>query len=211
MPTLTLSLFGSFELRANSRVVMLPTRKCEALLALLSLSPKCVASREQAAALLWPDVPRTQARHSLRQTIHAVRRTLTTAGIGTLATTRDLVEFVAPDLEIDVVKFDELIQLGSPDALDRALDLFRGDLLRGVVTRERPFDEWIDAHRVRFGQMARDIGLRRAETLRAEGRSDRALQIARKLLAIDPHHQPVRQMAMELARERAADRADKPR
>src|SRR5262245_21729008 len=74
---LRLALLGGFELRGRAgEVLALPTKKSQALLAYLALHPDRPCSPETLAALLWGDTPDLQARHSLRQAMYHIRKTL---------------------------------------------------------------------------------------------------------------------------------------
>ncbi len=69
MASLKLNLSGPFEARRPSdALISLPTRKSEALLAYVSLTPGRGQSREQLINLLWSDRSEEQARNSMCRT-----------------------------------------------------------------------------------------------------------------------------------------------
>src|SRR5437868_7253001 len=74
--TLDLTLLGGFEARVTETdaLLRLPTRKCEAALAYICMHPRQAVRRDLLISLLWADVPRSQGRHSLRQTLTRLRR-----------------------------------------------------------------------------------------------------------------------------------------
>jgi len=82
-------LLGDFRVSVGSRNIedsQWRLRKAASLVKLLALSPGHRLHREQAMDLLWPDLGRRAASNNLRQTLHAVRRTLDpTAGSRYLA------------------------------------------------------------------------------------------------------------------------------
>ena len=75
--TLALELLGGFDTRP---AVRLASRKAQALLAYLALTPGQVHARDKLAALLWPDGADERSRHSLRQALVALRRALAPTG-----------------------------------------------------------------------------------------------------------------------------------
>src|SRR2546426_10962829 len=77
MASLTLRLLGGFRARTESGgAVTLPTRKAEALLAYLGIQPGRSYPRDKLTALLWGDTTDDQARHSLRQALSSIRKSL---------------------------------------------------------------------------------------------------------------------------------------
>lgn len=71
-----INLFGQFEVRLDGVPVRMPTRKVEAILALLAIEPDVALSRSTLAGMLWPGQPDAQARASLRQAIFRLKTTL---------------------------------------------------------------------------------------------------------------------------------------
>ena len=145
-------LLGRLEIRAGSAEIRLGGRHAQALMALLALRPR-LRLRDTLAAELWPEAGLPSAA-SLRQALWLIRSTLTAAGldadcwIEADADTIGLHRNVS--LELDVDEFERLAQ--SCDAVDheRALRLYRGDLLEGLghecfaADRERLSDLYED-------------------------------------------------------------------
>jgi len=76
MPSvLQITLFGPPQVTANGRRVDFDTRKAVALLAHLAVSG-AARSREQLAALLWPEYDDEHARGALRRTLSTMRSAL---------------------------------------------------------------------------------------------------------------------------------------
>ena len=70
----SICLLGGFEVRlAGGTIAALPTRKAEALLAIITLAGGATVSRERLAELLWGDRGEAQARHSLSQALTSIR------------------------------------------------------------------------------------------------------------------------------------------
>jgi DNA-binding SARP family transcriptional activator len=71
------SLLGALQVRHPAGgVIEIPSRKAQAVLAYLALRPGQPVARASVAALVWPDVPASRARHSLRQMLVALRQAL---------------------------------------------------------------------------------------------------------------------------------------
>ena len=58
------------------------------------------------------------------------------------------------DLEFDVARFEELAAGATPDKLEQAIVLYRGDLLDGFSLREEPFEDWLRVERERLRAIA---------------------------------------------------------
>ena len=198
MPRLTLALFGGFQGRLDaSSPVAVPTRKTKALLAYLSLSPGRSHPREKLAALLWGDLPEPQARRCLRQALFSLRRALGAAS-PVLLISGETVGLDPAAIEVDVGEFERLLAEGTADARERAVRLYRGELLEGLALREPPFEEWLLAERDRLRELALGGLASLLEHQRTAGATEAAVQTALRLLALDPLQEPVHRMVMRL-------------
>jgi len=113
-----------------------------ALLAYLALArPRGFQRRDVLVALLWPESDQRRARAALRKSVHVVRRAL---GDGVLVGRGDE-ELGLADGTVwcDAVAFEQA--LGDGRAVD-ALELHRGDLLAGFLSRARR-TSWVSGHR----------------------------------------------------------------
>jgi DNA-binding SARP family transcriptional activator len=82
LPKLKVFLFGGFRAECEGRPrIVLARKKGQALLALLALRPGTGYPREALTALLWPESSDDEARHSLRQELHELRRALAAARV----------------------------------------------------------------------------------------------------------------------------------
>jgi DNA-binding SARP family transcriptional activator len=133
-PPLSISLFGTFEVRLSGRSLpRLRTRKGQWLLALLTLRHGRDVERTWLAGTLWPDSPDSLALANLRTSLKDLRRVLG-AEAGRLRSTKP--HFLCLDLNgaaVDVVAFDAAIARGDPSALAEAVSLYRGPLLEGCT------------------------------------------------------------------------------
>ncbi len=130
------------------------------LLAYLALEPQKAFRRSDLAASFYPDSTRKQASQNLRTALHRLHQTLGNQQADPpylLCSSYTLQFNAASDYWVDVAEFRALIlatqrhdhrRLGvCRDCMARlaqAVELYRGELLRGVNTYEdTPFDDWL--------------------------------------------------------------------
>src|SRR5262249_39562333 len=204
MAALKVTLLGTFEARLDSgAAVRLRRRKAQALLAYLALHPGKMQARGKLGALLWGDVTEKRARHSLRQALVTLRKALRRSRATCLAEEEDAVGVVPDAVEVDVATFDALVSDGSPEALARAVELYRGDLLEGIAVDEAPFEEWLREERDRLREVAVEAFGKLLGHLTRIGADDRAVPVAVRLLARDRTQEAVHRTLMRLyARQR---------
>src|SRR5262249_55425701 len=153
MARMNLVLLGGFEARSTSGQRLRVVRaKAKALVSYLALHPERGVARDKLAALLWPEFPENDARHSLRQTLFTLR----SSGLDAVATDPDTVTLPSGAVATDVDTFQRLIARGSSAALSEAVELYRGDLLEGLRVSEVTFDDWLLGHRERVRPPAAD-------------------------------------------------------
>src|SRR2546428_12692632 len=130
MRPLALTLLGGFQARlATGQVLTLPTRKTQALLAYLALRPGHPYTRDRLATLLWGDTGDEQARKSLRQAMYVLRKTLPSTEPPSFLVEGQTIALDPPAVEVDAALFERLLHEGNPEALNRAVALYHGDLL----------------------------------------------------------------------------------
>ncbi len=151
---LSVDLLGRLEVRTpHGAPVHLGGRHAPALFALLTLARR-PRSREAIAADLWPEADVTSA-GSLRQALWTVRHGLAQAGLDP-----DAVLDIRPEsigicpsarLEIDAVAFERCLDDEDGCGAERAIELYRGDLVEALghecfaAERERLADRFEDA------------------------------------------------------------------
>ena len=181
-----LFLFGAFRLQtrgADAQPIRLPRRKVETLLAYLVLHPTEHA-REHLAALFWGDVPDEQARTSLRTNLAVIRKTL---GEDALIADRDHVQInSAFPLRVDVRDFLQT-RTSMPE---HAIELYQGDLLAEV------YDDWVLAEREHLRALYLETLLQLTQQKRSQSEYDRAIELARQILATDPANEAAHQHLM---------------
>jgi DNA-binding SARP family transcriptional activator len=197
MVALKLRLLGGFEIRlASGAAISLSTKKAQALVAYLAVRPGQSYRRDQIAALLWGEKGDDQARDGLRHALVHLRRALAAADRPALVIEGQTLALGAAD--VDVVSFERDIAEGTPDALARAADLYRGDLLQGFSLNEPVFEEWLVAERERLREIALDALARLLAHQMDGANSERAIRTALRLLALDPLQEPVHRSLMRL-------------
>src|SRR5262245_32054518 len=186
MDRLVLSYLGEFQARLESGPsVAVATRKTRALLAYLACSPIESHSRDKLATLLWGDSEQRCARHSLRQALFVLRSTLDPASPSILRCDTGSVSLDHSRLLVDALEFERLAHEGSPEALDQAGVLYRGDFLAGIGAGDQAFEDWLRDERDRFNELAFEVfGKLLAHQWKA-GLIAKAVRSARRLLTID--------------------------
>ena len=200
---LVLDLLGTLSLRGDTRPVPIAAQQKRplGLLAILGLGGMQGRSRDRIEAYFWPESSGALARHSLDQTVYAIRHALGSDVI--LSTGREL--RLNPDLvEVDVWKFEEAIRARQWEA---AVSRYKGALLDGVhFADSHELESWIDTQRGRLLQEYQ-TALERLANLSAEA-GDHAQSVAwwRRLATSDPLAAgPTKQLMLALAA--AGDRA----
>jgi DNA-binding SARP family transcriptional activator len=156
MTRLRLSLLGVFEVRLEpGSPLTFRTQKAQALLAYLALPLGQAHRRDKLAALLWEGMRDEQARTSLRQALYDLRKHLGSAAPAALRAEGETVALDPAAIDLDVATFARLVGEGTPEALERAALLYRGDLLEGFSVNEEPFDGWLMEERERLRELAR--------------------------------------------------------
>jgi DNA-binding SARP family transcriptional activator len=195
---LSLTLLGGFEARSDAGPPVTFTRKkSQALLAYLALHLGQPQPRDKLAALLWGEASDQQARHSLRQALTTLRQALAGAPSSCLIEEGDAVTLSAT-AQVDVTAFEKLAERGTPEALESAIGLYRGDLLAGIGIDEAPFEEWLLTERERLRELAGEALAKLLAHQTQAAMVEPAVQTAMRLLALDPAQEPVHRTLMRL-------------
>jgi TolB-like protein len=204
MAQVRLTLFGGFAARrSDGEAVTLPTRKAEAVLALLACRPGEAQLRERLTALLWGERGDQQARHSLSQTLTSIRRALNGAATA-LAAEREAIALCPKAVAADVAEFQRLAASDSIADLQAAAALYRGPLLEGLKLREPAFEEWLGQERARLHDMAISVLLNLAARQTLADDHGGAAATLHRALALDPLTEEVHRRLIRLHLERGA-------
>ncbi|PWC48009.1 hypothetical protein TSA6c_16185 [Azospirillum sp. TSA6c] len=194
-----LNLFGGFDLRTPAgSPIALTVRKAMGLLAYLALRPDRALFREKLAGLLWGDSPDAQARSSLRQVIATLRRTLTDDGAPVLNVQGELVALAPGTIQTDVAAFERAVAEGTPETLDEAVALYRGELLDGLSLQAEAFDDWLMVERQRLRELALAALGRQLDHALAGGATEAGVRTALRLLTLDPLQETAHRALMQL-------------
>jgi DNA-binding SARP family transcriptional activator len=144
---LVLELLGTLSLRneTGSVPVSAQQKRSLGLLAILALAGKQGFPRDRIEAYLWPESSGPLARHSLDQTVYAIRHAL--GGDFILSTAREL--RLNPDrVQVDAWDFEEAVRARQWVA---AVERYKGALLDGFhFTPSLELESWISTERARL-------------------------------------------------------------
>lgn len=165
-----IELDGS-RLTAESEVVF-------GLLLYLAARAGDAVSREDAQALLWPELPRTRGRHCLRQAAYRLRQ----LGVPLRADNGSL-GVALGDVTSD---FEPLVGDAAPASSYRTA----GEILPGYVPIfSMPFAAWVEEYRTKIGVRIRQGLVRNIVDLRSKGRYREVEPLARVCLTLDPFNE----------------------
>jgi DNA-binding SARP family transcriptional activator len=193
---LEIKLLGGFRL-SNVNYDGLP-KKARALMAYLAMNRGRAIPRDQLADLLWSDSGPEQGRHSLRQSLAALRRLLGSGRRDLIATIGSDVLLAASDAVIvDACRFETLALSAELADLSTANDLYRSEFLADLDVPSEPFMEWVGQERARLEAMACAM-LHRLATARSNaGQQEAAINAAQRLIALDPLREDGHRLLMQ--------------
>jgi predicted ATPase/DNA-binding SARP family transcriptional activator len=220
MPKLSLRLFGSPEIEMEGEPIKINRRKAIALLAYLAVSQQS-HSRDALATMFWPEANQARARAALRSALWALNKTALadwllvgaeTVALRTATGTEDGSDGSTAALDVDVVRFRELLSAWqrhdqSPTGvceacarrLAEAVALYENDFLAGFTLPDAPeFDEW---HFFEANSLRENLGTALQALVAFHGSlgdGGNAIPYARRLVALDPLHEPAQRTLMAL-------------
>ncbi len=181
------TLFGGFEVRLpDGDVRDLPGQKDRALLAILALPPGTTRTRDKLAGLLWSDRGDGQARDSLKHSVARLRKCLQPADTQAIVADRQSVRLDPAAMTVDVATFEQLVEAGTPEEIERAIALYSGDLLDGISVRDAAFEDWLLIERQRLRDLVEEAAATLMRNSLSSGATKRAVAAARRLLSLDP-------------------------
>jgi TolB-like protein/DNA-binding SARP family transcriptional activator len=198
MASLRLILLGGFQVRGAGQEIDVAGRKERALLAVLAMPAGEPRSRDKLAGLLWSDRADNQARDSLKQAVFKLRKSFAGVEPVPLLADREFLSLERAAVAVDVAEFEQLIGMGTMEALARAAVLYRGDLLDGLDLRDAAFDEWLLMERQRLRGLACEALTKLVDGQVSEGAHDQAAVTARRLLVIDPLRESAHRALMQI-------------
>jgi predicted ATPase/DNA-binding SARP family transcriptional activator len=209
MTQLALRLFGTPGIEVDGQQIEIGRRKAIALLVYLAVTGQ-PHSRDALAALLWPEADQRRARAGLRSALWALNKTSLKAWLSADAETIAL--RTNANVEVDVVRFQALLEeAGKHDhssaamcakcveTVSAAVTLYKEEFMAGFILPDTPaFDDWrfFLAHSL---QQLLVSALERLLRFHSSASNlDRATSYARRLVALDPLHEPAHHSLMKL-------------
>lgn len=175
-----LHLWGTPELRAGGTVTRFGPERRFQLLAWLALQRGQWRSRDDAAALLWPEHVQETGRRNLRKVLHDARRV---PGTGALASDGNALRW---PVATDVAAFDAALRALPPRTMD-ALAMRRGPLLDGLdAPGNGTWSEWLSGERSRLHAQWQRAAHHQLGALAQAGHAAQRDELARRLLDADP-------------------------
>ncbi len=197
MAGLRIALLGGLEIAGGEITARASlTRKTRALVAYLALQGARGQSREKLAELLWGNSAEEQARANLRQALSTLRKALNGDEVAYLVADGDQISLAGRDIDLDVAKFEWLVAEATPDALKRAVALYKGDLLDGFSLKEESFEAWARAERERLRHLASDALTKLIAHCDEVGDTERCVETAARLLTLDPLREAAHRILM---------------
>jgi TolB-like protein/DNA-binding SARP family transcriptional activator len=198
-----ITLFGGMHARsAAGDTISLPGQKDRALLGYLAASLGRPCARSKIAMMLWGEREDRQARDSLKQALWHLRQAFLPISPALIVSDRQSASVDESCARVDVAEFCKLLDEGTQEAADRAIDLYRGEFLEGLEIREAAFEEWLLTERQRFRHMATEALATTLVRSLAACQRDRAASIARQLLLLDPYHEGACRALMQIHADR---------
>jgi DNA-binding SARP family transcriptional activator/TolB-like protein len=181
---LLIGVLGPLVIENDQRRLGKLPRKARALMAYLASQGGRPVSRERLSDLLWPYQGSDQARHSLRNCLLELRKTLGQSAGRYLAA--EFANCRLQDIETDVERFEQLSRSKDRSELAIAAELYRGEFLADFVIDSEPFQDWLASERDRTLDLICGILQRLTARQDEAGEHEEAVKSARRLAALDP-------------------------
>ncbi len=189
-----LNVLGGLDaLGSDGHPLRFPTRHCGFVLAMLAATPQHRLRREAIAGRLWSERGESQARASLRQTIHHLQKALRDAGCPALEVERDNLALLPPYVSCDLWELQHVLK-NNPEALG---DLHTGEFLASYGRADPAFDEWVAATR---HSLTADVGTALRSLASEEKHAGRHADLERStnlLLRLDPYDEDAFRLHLE--------------
>ncbi len=191
-PLIRIQMLGIFRVQQGERhITRFRYQKAASLLAYLAFYAGQTQSREQLIERFWPEFPPDAGRNNLSTILSSLRHQLEPPGTptGSIIIADRLHVGLRPDvLAIDVAQFEVRWQTAQHEQepaqqiqrLSDTLDLYAGPLLPGF------YDEWIGVEGQRLADTFLQAARRLVRLLARAGERERALEIARRAVTVDP-------------------------
>lgn len=207
-----ITCFGSFSVEVDGKKVPAKawqTKKVQALFKYLILNHKTKVNREQLAAILWPASEPESAAASMRVSLSRLRKALSCFAEEGLSLKGLLGEeygqvFFSPEgtVKVDFIEFERLIKKAEKATTagdtGSAINYYEkaGDLYKGDLFSEDPYEEWIIPERERFAMLWLDALLKLGAIYSSDLLNDRtslskALLCFEEALRLNPYREDI--------------------
>jgi len=201
---LVVTLLGPPRFSRAQAPVTCASRKALGLFVYVVLS-EGVHARRELAALFWGRRDEEMARASLRVALHRLPAAMSEC----LAVGRDTISLApAASPRVDVSDFESLARNDDVESLERASELYQGELLQDFDADATPeFDDWLHAQRARVSQLAQQVfdgaishraNRARHDAARASSERESALAMGRRWVALMPGAEAAHRWLMQL-------------
>jgi len=182
--------------------ILAQPKRVALLLYLCLQKPYGLHRRDSLIALFWPDSDQQHARNSLRNSVHALRRSL---GLDAFHSRGDQEFGVRSDaVSCDARNFEELVVAGRDE---EALKRYGGDLVPGFyIDRAPEFERWLDGQRSTLRTLAAKAARRVAQKRESVNRITDAISSAQKAVHLSPFDERTVRALIQLLL-RSGDRA----
>lgn len=110
-----------------------------------------------------------------------------------LVATDGVISCNATAIVSDIAEFHRLRRADDRQSLERAFALRRGPFIEGPTPDDAAFSDWIDDNRRSLDNLWCEAAARLLRVLEREGDHGRSLEVADRLLSVDPLHEPAHQ------------------
>ncbi|WP_299576286.1 BTAD domain-containing putative transcriptional regulator [uncultured Williamsia sp.] len=188
MTIVTIGLLGPVAVDTGDGMQTVPGARARRLLAALAVEPGALRSSRALIETVWDDAPPQSPQAALHTQVSRLRQALPD---GALLAEPSGYRLLADAVTTDLARADDLLDAGTPAALDEAIGMWRGtpgDDLAGPLA---------DAVRSRADDLRRRIDFRRAQVALDDSDADTARRLAAALCAADPLDEPAHLLHMQ--------------
>jgi DNA-binding SARP family transcriptional activator/alpha-beta hydrolase superfamily lysophospholipase len=187
MSAIRLNLIGGFQcLTSDGHPVEFTLAKDQGLIAILALSEGYVCPRSHIIDLLWSSRGDEQARVSLRHSLWSLKKILGDGADEVLQIDRKRIGLNPDRLTSDVGQFLELANSSKTEDIEKAVTLYKGDLLENLIIRDQVWDEWLTLARESLGSKLAELLCTLIDRYTTESRPKKLIDSGHRLVELDP-------------------------
>jgi len=185
MLPLSLNLFGDVKLTHSVHGDIALPRKTQMLLAYLAKDGGSQLQRDLVAGSVWHDRSEGQARHSLRQCLFALSKSIGDDTASLVQADRRYLSLNSDSVNVDTWRFEHLLAENAPDTMRQAVALYSADFATGISYEDELLDNWCAAERTRFRELCYDTLAKLSAHYTDIAKLDEAIEAARRLVTLD--------------------------